>query len=503
MFKDYFKDFLALLSGLLLVFAFAPCNYTLFAFISLLLLLYTWHGSTKKRAFWRGFLFGIGNYGFGIHWLYISIVGYGGDHTIIAFSLTALLTCILSLFIGMIGTLQRQFFKKNPNIQYICLFPLLWTSQELLRSYLFTGFPWLLLGYTQTSGALSGFAPLGSVYLLTFIITLISGLLFSFYLKHNLKNLFLTIIGLTSLLLLGTLLKGTQWTHLQQSKAVKATIVQGDFPEMLKWDPAYLDRIIDTYYQLTEKNISPLVFWPENAIPLFTDQDPLFFHALSEWTTKNNIALLTGKPHLNLKKNQYYNSAQVFGKGHGRYFKHHLVPFAEYFPFESIIRPFLNFMNVPMSSFSKGAYHQHLLKMQKYHVAVNICYESAFPLQIRDNAENANFLVILSDDSWFGRSIGPWQHLQIGQMRALENGKYLIQSTNSGITAIINAQGEIVKSAPPFQRTTLQGKIKIYHGKTPWARYGILPLMMLMLFMLALAICLQHISTTQEQKQRS
>ena len=189
-------------------------------------------------------------------------------------------------------------------------------------------------------------------------------------------------------------------------------------------------------------------------------------------------ALLTGIVQLD-ENNRYFNSVIGVGDVEGSYQKEHLVPFGEYLPLESLLRGTIAFFDLPMSSFSKGASEQ--VPMQAAGVAIGnaICYEIIYPQLVAQRAADSGVIVTVSNDTWFGASIGPHQHLQMARLRALENGRYVVRATSNGITAIINPRGELVDRAPQFETTYLTGEFYAMEGLTPFTRMGSLPIWLL------------------------
>ena len=185
--------------------------------------------------------------------------------------------------------------------------------------------------------------------------------------------------------------------------------------------------------------------------------------------------MFTGVPFLVEEGEGYYNSVVALGQGAGVYHKQHLVPFGEYVPLESVLRGLIAFFDLPMSAFSAGPADQPPLLAGAYRVAPYVCYEVVYPEMVARSARNADLLLTVSNDSWFGKSIGPLQHLQMAQMRALENGRYMIRGTNNGVSAIIDHRGRIVARSKQYVETTLKGQVDVMLGNTPFGSFGVTP----------------------------
>lgn len=281
------------------------------------------------------------------------------------------------------------------------------------------------------------------------------------------------------------LMKLINWTRVA-GKPVSVALVQGNIPQEVKWSPDHIRPTLKKYYQLTNTEWDhKLIIWPEAAIPVFKYQIPEFIHDLNEKANQQNVALISGL--LTRDKNnqfRYYNALMVFGKGHGTYYKRHLVPFGEYVPFGQYIRGFMNFLNLPMSNLSPGPSKQPDIIADGINIAPFICYEIAYSSLVRQDMPQAQLLLTISNDAWFGDSFAPAQHAEIAQMRALQTGRYLLFVANTGITAIIDPKGQIEKAAPQFKTTVLNGKVYPMKGETPWIWLGNTPIIIAMFLLL-------------------
>ena len=273
-------------------------------------------------------------------------------------------------------------------------------------------------------------------------------------------------------------------------KALNVSLVQGNIEQNLKWDPNYLYQTMENYGRLIGDNLgkTDLIILPEAAFPTYENSIQPFFQMLQSLAEKANTEVMIGTIYQDETLGKLFNSIVVVGnqtapyqmQTANRYNKHHLVPFGEYVPLENILRPLGSVFNLPMSAFQSGAPVQQALQAKNLNFTAAICYEIILGAQLRKNLTvNSDFILTVSNDAWFGNSIGPWQHLQMAQMRALEFGKPVIRATNTGVTAFINAQGEIVAQAPQFVETVLTHKIAPTEGKTPYAVLGDTPLFIL------------------------
>lgn len=474
-------NFLAILAGALLTLAFAPFSYYPLAIIAPALLLGTWLSVTPKQALWRGWLFGLGFFGTGVYWVFISIHTYGNASTPLALIITAVFIAILAIFPALNGYLLNRIFPRDNSTKLLCGFPILWVIFEWIRSWIFTGFPWLLLGYSQINSPLRGYAPIFSVYGISLAALICSGLLIFSLL--NKKILYLILIF--GIFLLGFCLNLIVWT--QPYKKVQVTLVQGNIPQDLKWTYEQVLPTLDLYRNLSKDHWnSQIVIWPEAAIPIVLDDAMEYVHEMSKTAKKNHSALITGIPLKDDAKNAYYNGVIALGEGSGLYLKHRLVPFGEYIPLKKIFDPvFKDILNIPLPDSIPAKQSDDYLVADGLKIATFICYEIAFPLQVRFTDENINMILTVSNDAWFGDSIAQPQHLEMGQMRAIELGRPVLFVSNNGITAIINADGKIQARAPQFVQTTLTGQVQTTTGKTPWQRFSLGLLLIIMVTLLA------------------
>lgn len=456
----------ALISGASLTLAFAPFNLPVFAFIAPAILLGLSLNTTPSLAAWRGGLFGTGFFACSVSWVFVSIHTFGGTNSFLAALLTALFVMVLSLFIAGSSFLFRC-CTPSSNLIYLITFPLSWVLSEILRTWIGSGFPWVLLGYSQLSTPLHNLAPLISVYGLSFLTAFAAALTYLIcYPLSSWKRRFCALLGLGLLFGSGFIAGKITWTHPTGEK-LTLSLIQGSIAQEMKWNPDYFDHIITTYDNLTNTQLGQdLIILPEGAIPApsFYLQD--YFDDLAIRASNNNSTIIFGTILSNADGAQLYNGMIMLGKNQGQYAKRHLVPFGEYLPLEKL-RGLIDFFNIPMSNLSAGAKNPALFKVKNLTLAPSICYEIAYPNLIWPQASRSNILINISDDSWFGHSIASAQQLQISEMRAIETGRPIILVNNVGITGIISAEGKLILSLPPYEEGILRTTIQGYTGNTP------------------------------------
>src|SRR5436190_1939948 len=479
----YYKEITALIAGSLLAFAFAPMDIYPLAIFSPAILLLLWLNSSAKRAFILGVVFGIGFYGIGVSWVFISIHEFGHTSLFLASLITALFIFILGLFTGIQGFLLNRFFPNNTFIKLYIIFPSTWALVEWLRSWIFTGFPWLLLGTSQINTPLSGYAPLLGIVGMTFLVTLTASLLLSLFCpflnqrfdcQFDLKNFhylsrLLVLIGLWAG---GYALSFIPWTHVQ-GKPIQISLIQADIPQEIKWEAEYQKASLIHYLQLTKSHWnSRLIIWPEAAIPFLQNQAVDFLKRLDKQAKQHKTTLITGIPIQ--KGSQYFNGMLALGLDQATYYKQRLVIFGEYLPWWIIwAHGLLNLLDIPMSSFSPGPSHQPAFTTANANIGTFICYEIAYSNLVRHALQDhAQLLLTINDDAWFGHSFALAQHLQIGQFQALATGRYLAFLSNTGSTAIVTPKGKILAKLPAFETGVLTSLIYKSVGLTPWVYLG-------------------------------
>lgn len=493
---------LLILAGAANTLAYAPYTLWWLPLVTLTVLSYCVQLSQNtKQAALYGFSYGLGWFGVGISWVHVSIDQFGGLPLAGSLGLMALLVAYLALFPAFATWLS---VKLGATLPLPLLLTASWALAEWLRSVMLTGFPWLSLGYSQVDSPLRHFAPLigeiGISLLLVF-----AAASFSHFMWHKqpwlsrLLPLLVAIVLLLSSPLLAPF-KGWQET----TEQVSVLLVQGNIKQDLRWAPEQEWPTMLKYLDLTRPHFSThqLVIWPEAAVPRLEPLAQDFLENLDKSAFYNNSALITGIIDYRQQTGEAWNNLVVLGKqqvdadsghyvyGHdNRFSKHHLLPIGEFVPFENLLRRLAPIFDLPMSSFSRGDYLQPNLMANGYHLLAAICFEIAFPAQIRANmTDSTQFLLTVSNDAWFGDSIGPHQHLQIAQMRALEFGRPVLRATNNGITATIAANGEIRQRAPQFTEAVLSDQLPLTAGQTPYSRLGNMPLYSFFILVLGLAI---------------
>lgn len=479
--------------GALMTTAFAP--YSLFFLIPLILLplLYVALSVAPRDAAAHFFWFGLGLFLAGTYWIYISVTVVAGAPAFISLFLMFGLVFIMALWLALTGWLISRFSHGEPTAM-LFVAPAVWVAIEWLRGWVFTGFPWLSLGYANVGVPLGGFAPLLGVYGVSFFSVLSSAALLLFAMSKARLRLMGGALFIAPWIV-GALLEAVEWTE-PDGPAIRTTILQAGIPQERKWRAEQLIPTMAYYRNATLRSAdSDLVVWPEVAIPTRRWQARQFQEFLAimrEDTQKNAQTVVFGVLEFEdgVDGAQTYNSlALLEGDAPLQYYrKRHLVPFGEYFPVPDFVIRLLEGMELGLGDMAPGAAVQELLESKRgTRFASAICYEDAYGAEQLYAFPDAGLILNVSNDGWFGDSIAPHQHLQIARMRSLEVGRPSVRSTNNGISAFIDQKGKIEERGPQFQQSRMTHLVQPHSGTTPYARYGNWPILMLCVALLGFA----------------
>jgi apolipoprotein N-acyltransferase len=474
-------DLTAFVSGAATVLAFAPIGVFPVALATFAVLVQLLAGEPPRRAFRAGYLFGVGFFGAGVSWVYVSLHNFGGMPMPLAALATALFCAFLALFPGFAAWLQAR-IPAAPWARACLVIPAAWVLGEWLRGWLFTGFPWLSMGYAAVGWPLQGFAPVLGVFGLSFITLSLAGLTWLFLRGRRA----LPFVAFAALVASGEGLRRVEWTQ-PVGAPLSAALLQGNIEQDLKFRPERYASILETYARLAQDTRAKLIVLPETAIPRFLDSiEPAYLARLHGAARRNGGDLLLGVPY-RTPAGDYFNSVVSLGTSPSQtYHKHHLVPFGEFIPpgFGWV----LAILQIPLSDFSRGAPEQPPLAVAGQRIAVNICYEDLFGDEIARRLPEATLLVNVSNVAWFGDSLAPAQHLQIARLRAIETGRMHLAATNTGITAAIDRDGRVRARLAQFTQDRLEVDAQGYAGATPYARLRDWPVVVISLLLLTFFI---------------
>ncbi len=501
------KYILVFLAGLLAVYGFAPYYIFPLVVVALAILFAQWqHARGKWMAARLGFVFGWGFFSSGMGWLYIALHEYGGMPMLLAAAAVALFAAFYALFPAAVGYAQARLRSRfggregvAASIVLALLIPALWVLLEWLRGLLFTGFPWLVMGYAQAADSpLAGYAALFGVYGVSLLVAVSAGLLALLWqlrpdkqiIQHRQGKLALGILVL--LWLGGAALRMVEWTR-PQGEPFKVSLLQGNIAQGVKFAEGSLFGTMETYRRLAQSSDARLIVLPETALPLLLNNLPQdYTDILRNHARQNAGDMLIGL--FERERGLYYNSVVSLGAAESQsYRKNHLVPFGEFIPLRPLLGWLINdLLHIPMSDQARGGERQQVLQVAGQQVAVNICFEDVFGEEIIRYLPEATLLVNVTNDAWYGVSNAAMQHNQIAQMRALETGRMMLRATNTGVTSIIAADGRVQQMLPQHTEGVLTGMAQGYSGSTPYTRWGNAALLGLITLMLAASWWLRH-----------
>jgi apolipoprotein N-acyltransferase len=477
---------LAGLSGLLLAASFPPIDLDFLAWIALVPLLHALRGRTPKQAFWLSGVAGLIYFCGTIYWVTNSVNFYGHVPLLPATLITLLLCAYCSLYPALFGAAAVRLRDARPAV-FFATAPALWTTLELARTYVFSGFPWVLLGYTQYRHiALIQVADVTGVYGISFLIVLVNASIAEILADRKaLRSLIVAAVIAAAVLAYGTY----RLRHTGSNGSIRISVVQGNIEQDRKWDPAYQSEVIATYHRLTGealKDRPDLIIWPETATPFYfggEGDSAVLTKDLRRFVRSIGTPLLTGTPTYERTGQGYLlrNSA-VFLNGDGAvegiYTKHHLVPFGEYVPLKSSILFFVDKLVQAIGDFQPGSEYtvaavRSAATGTTVRVSTVICYEIIFPNLVRQFvSRGAAVMTNITNDAWFGKSSAPYQHFSMAVLRAVENHVPIARAANTGISGYIDANGRILAESGIFTEAELTQTLFPGSSRTFYTRYG-------------------------------
>jgi apolipoprotein N-acyltransferase len=466
------RDTLVIMAaGAVVPLGFAPFEWRFVPVVALAVLALVLEGAGPKRAAFRSFVFGVGMFGVGVSWIYNSLHDYGSASVAVAGLFAAGMVVVNALCLTVLGYAYARWFGRISAGVRLTVFAALWTLIEWLRSWLFTGFPWLFLGYSQVDTPLGGYAPVGGVLLASFLgVAVASAAVWA--MLGSARFRLAGIAGIVAVLVVGWMLGRVDWTA-PAGKPVSVALVQGAIPQDRKMGPDRVSISLERYTALSRDYWDhDLVIWPETAIPARAFRVESFLENMEQRLERRDTKLLTGIFMQDFERDRYYNSLLALGGGSRQvYHKQRLVPFGEYMPMRGLLEFVNRFIDIPMSDIASGPVMPPV-ELAGYPAALGICYESAYPGVYRRQLPGAAFMVNVSNDAWFGDSLAPHQHLEIARIRALEAGRYMLRATNDGISAVIAPDGRVTRRGRQFAAEVISAEAIPYAGATPFVRWG-------------------------------
>ena len=477
---------------------FAPIGWWWFPFIGFAVLAALLdRAPTVRRGALIGFLFGLSYFLAGVSWVRISLNEFGGMPLPMAWLAAFLFCAFLALYPMLAGAFTAWAKPRHP-LFLAFVFASAWTFAEYLRAHLFTGFEWLSIGVSQAPlGLMKGIAPLFGTFGVSFAVVFIAAVLTRIVpwilkpegstrrgilwrvLRLDLRSE-LALAGLIAVAVIGYSISDLSFSD-ATGKPVRVSLLQGNVPQSMKWEPEKFADTLALYERLIERAKGELIILPETAFPAPLSRIPPEYVARMEATAEaKNANLVIGVPVQDQGK--FFNGAISLGVDPTQqYRKAHLVPFGEYMPLRGLLGWFYANLTIPMSDFSSGDAQQPLMQLSGQSLGISICYEDAFGRDVYRTLPDATLLVNISNDAWFGKSAAAEQHLQLSQMRAIEFARPMLRANNTGITAVIDEKGRVTQRLEPFSEGILETTVMGRKGYTPYLAWGDLPILVICL----------------------
>ena len=471
---------ICVLAGSLLVGSFAPFGYWLLSLISLVAFCAVSAGFKGHRLAALHYGFALGLFGAGVAWIYVSIHTYGGASSLLAGGLTALFILLWSLTFIPQGYVLSYLRDRGgwPNAPWMAM---TWVLGEWFRGWFLTGFPWLYVGYAHTGTWAGHWAPIGGVLLVGFVVVLLAELLVR---QWRAPNHWRPVV-VTGLFALSFSIGSLEFVD--RAGSLKVAGIQANLDQHTKWYPDQFLSNLDAHTRLmVDLPEVDLVVWSEASFTRFAHQGQASLKQLKDWADAAGVGLIVGLPMAD--EAGYYNTVQGLGLAEGRYVKRHLVPFGEFVPMASVLRGLIQFFDLPMSRNQPGPAVHVPIRLGAHELSLSICYEITDAELVRRTAQNPALLITVSNDTWFGASIGPEQHLQIAATRAAELARSVVRVTNNGVTALISHEGDVLARLPKNEPGVLVQSVPLYTGQTPYSRFGQLPLIVLLFGLMVSAL---------------
>ena len=492
MMKDKKNIVLAVVSGLLLTGAFPKIGWDWLAWVALVPLLFALKNLSAGRGFRIGFITGLVHYLSLLYWLVPVMRTYGYLPAYLSISVLFLFAAFLALFIAAFSAVLIILGKKPA--WCLPMIPLLWVALEYIRSYIFSGFPWELLGYSQYNRLqLIQISDIFGVYGLSALIAGVNGAIFMSLLHftgRRWQNSAVSIRLAACSILAMCLGIALTWSYGHwRIKAIDALaaaapkarigVVQGNIDQLVKWDPAFQIATVKKYNRLSA-SLSPqrpdLIVWPESATPFYLFYDAKPSELVIEGIEQTKTDYLIGSPSFARTDHNvvYYNSAYLISPGTktmAKYDKIHLVPFGEYVPFKKWL-PFLGKVVAQVGDF-RGGQSGRTLAWRDQQLGVQICYEIIFPWLSRAMVRNgATLLINITNDAWFGKTSGPYQHFSMTVFRAVENRRALVRSANTGISGFIDPVGKVLGATELEKEAAETRMVPLMKASSVYTRIG-------------------------------
>jgi apolipoprotein N-acyltransferase len=479
------REWFAAIAGAASAFGFAPYGLSYLAHLGPALLFLLWDYASPRDAARTGFFFGAALFGAGTWWIYTAVHEFGQAPAWLAVFLVLALVVIKGAYYAILGYIAVR-IAPDPSVpRSMLLIPAAWTLLEWLRGWLFTGFPWLELGYAHSDTPLAGLAAVGGIHLVTFVNVATAGAIVVL-IGHAGRARIVAIAAVVACWLAGWLLAGREWTR-PAGDPVEVALLQGAIPQDEKWLKENRAATLDLYRRLNREALgADIVVWPESAIPILAHEAEVFLESIRHESQARGSDVLVGLLRFDFGSGEIRNGLLAMTEtGDGWYYKRRLVPFGEFFPVPESVRRWMRLNSLPYYDMTPGAEHQQPLEAGGERLGATICYEDAYGAEQLAVLASATLLVNVTNNAWFGDSSAPHQQLQMARFRALEAGRWLFRATSNGVTAVIDPRGAVTDRLPQFEPGVLKATVQPRTGLTPYARTGNWPILSLCTALLA------------------
>ncbi|MEX2341558.1 MAG: apolipoprotein N-acyltransferase [Steroidobacteraceae bacterium] len=480
------REWIAAAAGAATAFAFAPYGQPYLAHLGPAVLFLLWEYATPRDAARTGFFFGAALFGAGTWWIYTAVHDFGQAPAWLAVFLVLALVTIKGLYYALLGYVVTRIAPDRSAARSLLLIPAGWTLLEWLRGWLFTGFPWLQLGYAHSDTPLAALAAVGGIHLVTFANVVTAGAVV--VLIHQAGRARLAAIAMAAAFwIAGWLLGDREWTR-PAGEPVEVALLQGAIPQDEKWLIENRATTLERFRELNREALGArIIVWPESAIPMLAHEAEVYLEAIRRESRARGSDVMIGLLRFDFDSGEIRNGLYSMSEaGDGWYYKRRLVPFGEFFPVPEAVRRWMRLNSLPYYDMTPGSEGQPALRAGGERLAATICYEDAYGSDQLAALPGATLIVNVTNNAWFGDSSAPHQQLQMARFRAREAGRWLMRATSNGITAVIAPDGAVIARAPQFEPAVLKSAVQPRTGLTPYARTGNWPILSLSLLLLAI-----------------
>ncbi len=464
-------------AGVALTGAYAPLSWFPLAALVPAAVLWSWRRRTPKAAALSGWVFGFAHFATSFYWVYYSLHDFGEAPAMLAVAATLLFVAALAVYFAALAwavSCAARFVPIAPSC--LLLYPSLWSLSEWLRGVLLTGFPWNFVGQAAVDSPLAGVLPVFGATGASWLVVFLAGCLVLAFSRRNTRTVIVAAGAFVVVSVAGAVSALLEWTA-PAGERVEVALAQGNVEQNLKFDRDNFRRIVEAYRGLSARALgADLVLWPETAVPAYYDLlEKELAVPLGDEIREAGGEFVLGA-FVRDEDGGAYNALVKVASPPQVYRKRHLVPFGEYLPLRGLLNFFRAWILIPMSDLKAGR-DRPLMRVGEHDVGVSICYEVSFASEIMDALPEAAYLINVSNDSWFGDSTAPYQHLQLARLRTAETGRAMVRATSTGVSAVIDHEGNVVERSRQFAEQLLTATVEPRRGRTPYSVWGDVPVL--------------------------